>query len=483
MGGEFLGGEVRPLTKRSITEATCKKFGYVVGKNTRGEPVQIASYRDASGQIVAQKLRTADKKFSILGAGQEMPLFGQTLWKEGGRRVVVTEGEIDALSVSQAFGNTWPVVSLPNGAAAAKSAVQRAIEFLQSFEEVVLFFDSDAAGRKAADDCAPLFSPGKVRIAELPYKDANEALKAGDVKAITTAVYQARAYRPDGIVGLSEIRDRVLTAPEVGRPWCFPRLTRVTYGRRLGDVIGLGAGSGVGKTDFFTQQIAFDVCDLQIPCGVLYLEQPVGETGKRIAGKEAGRRFWVPDDGWTTDELVAAYDRLQSTNRLFLYDSFGAADWPTISSKIRYFATALGCQHIYLDHLTALAAAEDDERKALEGIMAELAGMAKELNVVLHYVSHLSTPEGKPHEEGGRVMGRHFKGSRAIIFWSHFLMGLERDTQEPKQPTTLRVLKDRFTGQATGFTMGLAYNPSTGRLIECDLPAPNFHNETGERDF
>jgi twinkle protein len=47
----------------------------------------------------------------------------------------------------------------------------------------------------------------------------------------------------------------------------------------------------------------------------------------------------------------------------------------------------------YLDHLTALAAAEDDERTALKRIMAEMASLAKELRVIIHFISHLSTPK------------------------------------------------------------------------------------------
>ena len=85
-------------------------------------------------------------------------------------------------------------------------------------------------------------------------------------------------------------------------------------------------------------------------------------------------------------------------------------------------------------------------------------------------VSHLATPMGKPHEEGGRVSIRHFKGSRAIGFWCHFMFGLERDQQAEdeteRQTTTFRVLKDRYTGQATGLTFPLNYDHVTGKLYE-----------------
>ena len=106
--------------------------------------------------------------------------------------------------------------------------------------------------------------------------------------------------------------------------------------------------------------------------------------------------------------------------------------------------------------------------------MKELAGLAKELDIIIHYVSHLATPEGKPHEEGGRVSIRHFKGARAIGFWTHFMFGLERnqqdDNEDLRQVTTLRCLKDRYTGRATGQTFFLRYDPMTGLLREIANP-------------
>jgi twinkle protein len=85
-------------------------------------------------------------------------------------------------------------------------------------------------------------------------------------------------------------------------------------------------------------------------------------------------------------------------------------------------------------------------------------------------VSHLSTPEGKPHEEGGRIMGKHFKGSRAIMFWSHFMFGLEGNVQseadEDKVKRNFRVIKDRMSGRSTGFVLPLTYDHETGKLKE-----------------
>lgn len=475
-GIDWLKGEYRALGRRGLTEETCRKFDYAVADTGNG-PVQVATYwRD--GLRVAQKVRTPDKRFWAVGDMRSTDLYGQHLWPATGRRVVVTEGEIDALSVAQAFGLTWPVVSVPNGAGSAEAAFRKALPWLEGYTEVVIWFDNDDVGRQAAEKVARLLKPGRAKLAfaPAPYKDASDMLMAGDVRGLCRVVYDATTWRPEGIVTVADVRERVLVPTAKGDPWPWPGLTEATFGRREGEVYALGAGTGVGKTDFLTQTIAHDVVTLGRTCGVLYLEQLPVETVRRIAGKLVSKRLHVPDGSWTEDELRDAVAQLEATNRLHLFDAFGATSWDVVGATIRYMAAGLGCEHIFLDHLTALAAAEEDERKALERIMAELAGLAQEHRIKLHFVSHLATPEGKPHEEGGRVMIRHFKGSRAIGFWSHFMFGLERNQQaddpEERAVTTLRCLKDRFTGNANGLTWTMRYDPATGLLNEVNTFEP-----------
>ncbi len=480
----LIDGETKELPKRGIKLATAEKWNYRVGEKD-GKAVQIANYYDADGRtVVAQKCRTKDKDFFVLGSLKEAaPLYGQWLWRDGGKMVVVTEGEIDALSVSQLQNNRWPVVSVPNGAQGAKKAIAKAYEWLCQFETVVFMFDMDEPGQEAAQACAEMLPPGKAKIARLPLKDANEMLVAGRGAEVIDAIWGAKEFRPDGVVSIGDVRDQALKPVEVGAAWPWQALTEATFGRRPGEVYALGAGTGVGKTDVFTQIIAHDALVLKVKCGVIYLEQPVVETARRIAGKVVGKRFHVPDGSWSQDELRSALDTLTSSGNVFLYDHFGQMDWETVESRIRYMAVGLGCRHIFLDHLTALAAGAEDERKVLEDVMARIAGLAQELGLVFHFISHLATPEGKPHEEGGRVMIRHFKGSRAIGFWSHFMFGLERDQQEEDEDkrsiTTFRILKDRYTGQGTGKVIYLRYDQENGMLSVC---SPDFADETKPTD-
>lgn len=477
---DLIQGSAFTTALRAISPETFTHFRYEVGVKRNGERVHVANhFKD--GMCIGQKLRTAAKDFEVVGKLDS--LYGKWLWPSGGKRLVVTEGELDCLSVSQVLGNRWPVVSVPNGAPGALRACKSAIEYLSSFEEVVFMFDMDGPGQSAAKECAALLQPGKAKIAKTTAKDANKMLQDGLVKELVSAVWNAETYRPDGIIAMADLIERAKQPITLGAPWAWESLTQVTYGRRQGEVVFVGAGTGVGKTDLLSEQIVYDASVLGEKVGVIFLEQHVVETTQRLVGKEANKRFHVPDGSYTQDELCRALDSSKVVQNVFVYDNFGAAEWDILKSRIEYLVHELGCTKIYLDHLTALAAAEDDERVALEKITADMAATAKRLNVWMCVVSHLATPEKGSHEEGARVTIRQFKGSRAIGFWAHFMIGMERDQQNDdlslRHVTTVRVLKDRYTGQATGFCFYVKYDATTGRLHECSGPYPTEPDDPG----
>jgi twinkle protein len=234
--------------------------------------------------------------------------------------------------------------------------------YFNSFDEVILMFDNDEAGEKALSQCAPLFPAGKCSIARINgYKDANEALQAGATRAILEAQWNAKPYRPDGIVSLSDIREELDKPVEMGLAWYLDTLTRCTYGRRYGEVYAIGAGTGVGKTDFLTQQIVYDMYELHQKVGVFFLEQMPTETAIRIAGKQAGKLFHIPDGDWTPEERVAAIDELAESDTLRMYDSFGVCEWDVVKSNIEYLHHAEGIRIFYVDHLTALATGQSTD--------------------------------------------------------------------------------------------------------------------------
>ena len=464
----LIEGKYAAIKSRGLTLEACRKLGYKFGHDERGKEWHIAEYFDPeTKQVCAQHLRDKDKEMPWRGDPKRAGLFGQQVWPQGGKRLCITEGEIDCVTVAQALGLKWPVVSIKSGAPNAVKDIKAQITFVESFDEIVLMFDEDEVGRKAAVEVSSILTPGKCKIAKLPYKDANECLQRGKVEDIVQAYWNAQVARPDGVVTLEEIYEEAIQPIERGYPWMFPPITEWTYGRRLGEICGFGAGTGVGKTDYLTQQIVYDVTELKLKVGVIFLEQVVQETANRLAGKLKGKAFHVPDGSWKDIDRVAAIAELRDLKRLFFYKAFGHSGWDRIKQVIRHLALNEGVTIFYLDHLTALAD-PNAERESLETIMEEMASLAQQLGIWIGYVSHLSTPEKGSHEEGAQVSLRHFKGARAIGFWTHFAFGLERnkvaEDEADRRILTVRCIKDRLTGRGDGQTLKLRYDPKTCRL-------------------
>src|SRR5690606_35084441 len=133
----------------------------------------------------------------------------------------------------------------------------------------------------------------------------------------------AQPYRPQGIVDLAAIKDRIKARPREGLSWCFDTLTQLTYGKRLGELVALGAGTGDGKSDFITQDALHMVQVHGQKIGIFALEHERNETGIRLIGKAAQRPLHIPDY-WNEEAFDAAWDQLMEEGKVFLYNHFGA---------------------------------------------------------------------------------------------------------------------------------------------------------------
>ena len=144
MSNVQLQGSAQRLQKRGLSEKVCDKY-----KIFRDGDLLRFYYFSSDGILKGCKVKTKDKDFRYEG-DTDGTFFGQHLFPTTGKRVVITEGELDAASCYSAMEG-WPMASLPGGAASARKAIQRNLEWLQGYESVVLFYDNDAAGREAAE--------------------------------------------------------------------------------------------------------------------------------------------------------------------------------------------------------------------------------------------------------------------------------------------------------------------------------------------
>lgn len=466
-------GQYTDLRARGITVETCKKHGYWVGR-MRGKLVQVADYRDSSGTLVAQKVRDKDKNFTALGKLSKDMLWGAHLWSGKGKKIVITEGEIDCLTVSQLQGLKWPVVSLPNGASAAKKTCAANYEYLDGYDQIILMFDNDEPGKKAIQEAAEVLPPGKVFVAQLPLKDANECLQAGQGQAVIDAIWNATPFMPDGVFSAKSLIARALEKADVASIE-FPlgaALNEKTRGVRGGEVITLTSGSGMGKSSF-ARELAYGWGhSLGYKVGMAFIEESVEETMLDIAGLHLNKRIRQFPDTTNQEEKGAALTQVFDNDTYFLYDHFGSAEEDSLLNKLRYMITVEECNFIILDHLSIVVSGmegEGDERKTLDRLMTKIKTLAKSTGAVIVVVVHLKRKEGKggkTHEEGGRVTLGELRGSGAIAQLSDTVIAFERDQQGP-QPNivTVRILKCRFTGD-TGVAGCLEFNKITGRLLE-----------------
>lgn len=465
---EPLIGEVRALTKRKLSLDTCKMWGYTVGE-MNGQPVQIANYKDTKGHIVGQKIRFPNKEFIFKGDTKKSGLYGQHLWRDGGKQIVITEGEIDAMSLSQALQNRWPVVSVINGAAGAKKNLSQNIEWLENFDSIILMFDQDEPGQKASEECALLFTPGKAKIAKLPLKDPNEMLQAGRVKELTDCMWEAKVHRPDGILSGEDLWELVSTVDHVeSADYPYNGMNEKTHGLRKGEIVTVTAGSGIGKSQL-TREFAYSLLKQGETIGYIALEESVKRTALGLMAIELNKPVHLGEAEVDEKELKDAFTNTVGSGRVYLYDHWGSTDSDNLLAKIRYLVRACGCGYIILDHLSIVVSGmgDGDERRLIDNTMTKLRTLTEELQCGLILVSHLKRPEGKGHEEGAATSLAQLRGSAAIAQLSDMVVGLERNQQDSDNPnlTTVRILKNRWSGE-TGVACHLEYSKETGRMTE-----------------
>jgi twinkle protein len=500
----IVGGVHKEIKQRAISKKTCEFFD--VKMDDTG--AVIFPYYDTKKELVAQKVRWSldEKKFGWLGAAKQSTLFGQNKFASG-QTITIVEGEFDALAFRDLSGE-YPVVSVNNGAASAANDIKKHLEYFKGFQKIYICFDADDAGRKAALEVAELFPIGKVKIVHLTdHKDANDYLKAGDHKRFKDRWWGAEEYTPAGIEsashgGFDSLFDDIDSLELY--PYPYDKLNELTFGQRKREMVTWIAGSGVGKSAVIGEVAFKNIMDTGKKVGMLMLEESPKKTKLRfmslylnkplhltLLGRVAEKfdflgkvldNIFKDAEGWkftadTRKELEVAWKDVierkakDGEQQLWLFNHFGSNNTDTILSKIDAMVTGLGCEFIFLDHVSIVVSEQQngDERKALDELATKLRTLVEHRDFSLHIVSHLRRPNGKPHEEGGETSLADIRGTAGIGQLSDIVIGLERNGQHEdeylRNITWFRVLKNRFAG-LTGLAGCAHYDLATGRLKE-----------------
>lgn len=471
------------LAKRKLTTSTLSKFGYFVNE----ERLHVAPYYDPNGQLAYQKYRTKDKDFFFTQVCEgkaprthEVQLFGQQVWGDKyDKKVVITEGEIDAMSVAQALSfKSAAVVSIPSGINSAIKAVRANYRWLDRFEEVIFWMDNDEPGQAVIEELCTMF-PGKAKTIKVEgFKDASEILQANKEGDIYGAVWAAVKYSPEGIINAALAGDDMLQPEgEVIAEYPWPLTQEHTLGIREGEVCYHVAGTGIGKTSQLVE-IQTRLLRDNIRFGIMRFEDTRRKAQLDLMSVEAGQRLHL--EPLPVDQMVSLHAKVFGGGLVELFDPEKANwDFDSIMGYLRYMVLGLGCKVVFIDPLSFVVsgANERDERKALDLIAYEFAKFVKHSKGNLQIAHHLRRADGKAHEEGGEISINEIRGSGGIANYSMSIFGYERNQQgERPDLTRIRILKNRFVGW-TGVADVLQWDEQLGRQLVTDEHYPEDGDE------
>ena len=484
------GGVYANLSDRNISKQTAEKYGVKVVYDSNGQLAQHLYPYYISNEQCATKIRyIRDKKFAFQGTIQNSGLFGQTLFKEGGKYLTIVEGECDAMATYELLGSKWAVVSIKRGASSAVKDIKESLEYVESFDNVVICFDKDKAGLEAAQKVASIIKPNKAKIVTLPngYKDPNDMLSQNKHAEFTRAWWDAQVYTPSGIIRVSEKKNEFLNREEkqsVPYPW--EGLNKKLLGMRQGELVTLTGGTGLGKSSITRELEHWLIDTTNDKVGIIALEEDWKRTVDGILSIEADDKLFIDSirNAYEEKHITKMYDKLFDNDRVFIHAHFGANDIEEIFAKLRYLIVGCDCKWVVVDHLHMLVSSmlDGDERKSIDSIMHRLRSMVEETGAGIILVSHLRRVEGnKGHEQGITVSLSHLRGSNSIAQLSDSVIALERNQQSEddleSRTTKLRILKSRYTGDV-GMACSLVYDKMTGRLSEyTDLEILNSNEE------
>lgn len=457
----------RSIVDRSINVNTAERYG--VGY--RGEDLVFPFGTNAA------KLRIkGEKQFTIRGDWSSYSgLFGQERFSAGGKMVIVTEGEFDAMSAFQMMDGKYPVVSVRNGAKAAVKDCKVNYEWLDSFDNIYLNFDMDEAGQEATKQVAELF-PRKAKIVKLPngMKDANDMLKDGRKTEYAVQVWRAEQYSPAGVVRLAAMWDEFANEDsnvKIPFPDAWVQLNDMMKGgTERGEVTVVGALTSIGKSTIVTNICYHLMENTNFKTGVLFLEGTQREVVRDVLSLDLAMNLRRMDrKDMDMDRLEKHWkEEIAPKDNLILIDHKGSLSTESIMQKVNYLAKAEECDLVIIDPLQA--AIDSSDNGAVINFMDEILKFAKETNVAVILVSHMRKPDGKdPHA----VSEYDLLGSSSInqIAFNTILISRDKMAEDPvkKNATKLHLVKCRRTGD-TGNAGWLRYDNLTTHMYAMGDP-------------
>ena len=490
-----------PVPERGLTKEDAEFYEIRSSVSTKdGKTVEATyfPYYSKSGELTGFKKRDwtlpkdHDFHFTVVGTVKiNAQMFGQPQTPKGGRKLIIVEGEeevpatrraiLESLRGTKYEGKIEPsVVSISMGTANAAESVAHNLEFVQSFGDIVLAFDSDSAtpkelkknilkGKEAKEEVASLLLSDNIYTITHPHnlKDARDCVLQGYASELGKILaFGLEKYSPEKIICGDDVDIDSLLEPLREGHYIerYPKLMEKLHGIRTGnELITYTAFSGVGKSTL-NREIAWELVAAGYKVGFIFLEEPTKKTQQSLVALELGVR--LPDfrknplSVATREQILEAKDKVISNGKTYFLDHFGSMKVDKLMQQIKYLHFICGCEHIFIDHISMVVAGleSNNERKDIDMLYEELAAFMTNNEVTIHAVCHLkrvedSGPKLKEGEEPKaywrQVRKEFLRGSSGIEQMSSCIVALENEVlpDETRGRVRTKILKDREWGE------------------------------------
>lgn len=476
--------DIKPLIKthRSISPSTFAVFNYG-GYRCNGIDYQVASTYNEFKQTQTQNVRyTYEGKKRFFRASSPSKddvdyLFGQysNQTMTAKKMLVITEGEIDAMSVYEAYAKvgTWIpyCVSLPGGAGSVNVLAEQR-PWLNQFEEIYLCFDADEAGQEAVKKAIKILGTEKIKEVKLKdtYKDANGYLTSGVPGAVDDlrfAINNATSPAIPCIIkkqGLVKLLDEASPAL---LPTDIPVLDELLDGGlTYGGINTLVGGVALGKST-----LAYNIASNVLKRGgkVLILNTEMKNLDSLLHILSAYHKINYYDmftsAGGTKEEVKQwleynVKDKLVEMlegDRLAFFDSIETTPWEEAFNNIKALVEVENTSLIVLDNLTALSSTTSTKKQLIDTVIKDLNNLSRSNEVCTLAVSHLTKngggmtsnkdgSKGLTFETGAEVGLDNIADSSHIPKYSSTVLAYERNCNDTSGVLKLRLLKSRQKG-------------------------------------
>ncbi|AUR84944.1 coil containing protein [Vibrio phage 1.064.O._10N.261.52.E2] len=473
------------LKTRGISEETIKEFKVAQcvvwdHDNKREVPGMAFPYLRGSDCLFIKSIgieRNNGKK--IIGASKDCEplLFGWQAFPNDLRACIICEGEIDAMSFHE-YG--IPALSVPFGG--GKGAKQQWIdtEFhnMDRFDEIVICMDSDEAGQEAAREIAERIGIERCRIAELPYKDANECLLNGVTEdEIWNALERARFLDPEELANASAFLQDTIDAfykTEQGlfqSPW--PNLN-YNFQFRESEISLFNGVNGHGKSQV-VGHLMLEAMRQNTRCCVASMELKPGILLKRLT-RQATCAPTPPED-----EIRKANNFMASN--LWLFSLTGTAKAEKMLDIFKYANRRYGIKLFIIDSLMKCGIGETDYDGQKE-FMDKLCDFKNKYNCHVILVTHSrkgdneEKPTGKMDVKGTGavtdladnvfIIWRNKIGERAIEARLAGEQVSQKEEEFAAMPGAILILDKQRNGEGWEGKVGLSFDRESNQYLAHD---------------